>query len=333
MNHLLFTDPHFTDAYVDDYRWELFPFLIKVAKENNVDYIHCLGDLVNTKDRHSSDLVNFLVDQFVNLRNQTHTEVDILAGNHDKPLKEPYFWEFLNKAGITYIIKPMADPRGIILYLPFSSNAVNEWKDWLQVKDIEVIFMHQTLEGAIVEDGRRIPSNPYPIPPLPAVPIYSGDVHHPQTIGNLVYVGAPYPVRFGENWNHRIILIKDDDFKHPISIPVPSIQRAIIDLDSADGINNLTFKEKDQIKIRYKLDANSLTSYSEAEVKIRHWAQQKGIHILSMEPTLVGESKTTDSKAVSELLPPKEVIRSFVEKEKLSEEVANMGYQILNESL
>lgn len=329
MNLILTADTHFTDKPIDDYRWNLFPFLSEQIKKYDVQHLYILGDLVDVKDRFTGDFINFLVDRFTELRKIV--EIYILAGNHDKPLYEPYFWEFLNKAGIRYLTKP--DGVYGILLLPFSNNAVDEWKEWLRDYPAKSIFMHQTVEGAVVEDGRHIPSNPYPLPKLPDnIPIFSGDVHRPQEISNLVYVGAPYPVRFSENWNTRVILIKDDDFKNPISIPVPTIRRAILDISSYNEIGHYFFKPGDQLKIRYQLNANDLGLYPEEETRIKNWAQQNGIMLVSLEPSLVGEGIKSETAEKLDLMPAEDVMKAFAKQENLSEDVIKVGVEILNES-
>lgn len=328
MNYLLYSDTHFTDKPIEEYRWKIFPFLTEQALKYDVKKIICLGDLVDRADRHSGLLVNYLVEMYADLKHDTKAELTILAGNHDKPLQRPYFWEFLSRVGVDYLTNPIYDWNRV-LYLPFSSNAVKEWGVFHS--DTKAILMHQTIEGAIVEDDRRIPSSPYPLPPLPHIPIYSGDVHRPQSIDNITYVGAPYPVRFGETWDTRIIVIQNDDWQNPISIQVPSIKRAILDIHNSKELLSFNYKTDDQLKIRYHLKSDSLTSYAEEEIVIRKWAKDRGITIVSIEPQLVGELKTQDKSAVSELMPPKEVIRTFAEQEKLSEDVAQMGQEILNE--
>jgi DNA repair exonuclease SbcCD nuclease subunit len=333
MNYLLFSDPHFVDTDLESYRWNIFKVLTEQALKHKVDKIICLGDLVDTKDRHSGKLVNRLVDEFSDLRFTTKAENFILAGNHDKPLNGPYYWQFLNRAGVTYIDKPQIGWEEIVL-LPFSSNAVEDWAN-INWSNYKVVFMHQTVAGAIVEDDRAIPSNPYPLPSLPDIPIFSGDVHRPQKIGNLTYVGAPHPVRFSETWSNRIILIQNDDFTHPIDIWVPGVRRAILDveLDCDYQLGFRGWKAGDQLKIRVKLKADNLTAYPEEENRIKEWAQKNGIYIASLEPLLTGDGlKVGEEVNQIDLMSDEDVIKTFAEQEKLSEDVVKMGYQILKES-
>jgi calcineurin-like phosphoesterase family protein len=334
MNFLFFSDTHFTDKKQDEYRWDVFKHLTENALKHNVECVVHLGDLVDTKDRHSAELVNKLVDSFADLQHDTNSRILILAGNHDQPIRGPYFWDFLNKVkNVSYIQEPLS-MFPIYIALPFSSKPKEDWKG-LPLQNYRAIFMHQTIQGALVENDRPITNNPVDLPDLPpGVEILSGDVHRPQKIGNVTYVGCSHPIRFSETWANRIILIKDDDFKNPIDIWLPSIKRAILDINSVDDLKDLQYKSGDQLKVRCKLSADKLTSWPVEEDRIKAWALERGIHLQSVEPALVGDTlkkDQEDGKAV-ELMTPKEVIKLFSEQEKLSPELVEMALDCLKES-
>lgn len=335
VNHILFTDPHFTDSPLDEYRWDIFKNLEENAKKYDVGHIVCLGDCTDRKDRHSAVLVNKLIEYFSDLKFETKSEIVILPGNHDKPLTGPYYWDFLNELGISYRQQNLMDMYGIILF-PFSPDPVKEWKDWLPVfNKAKAVMMHQTVEGVVIEGDYKLDGTKGLLGFLPSdIPIFSGDAHRPQRIRNITYVGTPHPIKFSETWANRIILIKNDDFKNPIDIWLPSIKRAILDIESVDQLKDLDYKEKDQLKIRYKLSADKLTDWPVDEERIRKWASNTGIHLQSVEAVLTGDTlkkEQTDGKVV-ELLPPIEIIKLFSEKEKLSKELVEMAMDCLKES-
>lgn len=262
------------------------------------------------------------------MRDKTQAIIILLAGNHDKPLTGPYFWEFINhQSNIFYITHPVSDSD--IYLLPFSSNPVEDWKD-LDLASKSALFMHQTVAGVLVEGDRRLESR-HKLPLLPNIPIFSGDVHRPQICGNIVYIGVPHPVRFGESWANRVILIQDGDFKNYREIPVTSIKRDIVDISSSQELNQAKYKSGDMLRVRYNLTGQDLTAWPKEEQFIRNWAKERGVIIASLEAKITGESLKAEAQAVDqlELMKPADVVKTFCEQEKLSQDVLDMGLELL----
>lgn len=338
-NYILFTDTHLTDSLIDEYRWNVFDSVEHLAKEHNVKNIFCLGDFSDRKDRHSGVLVNRVVDRFLKLTQSVGGMLFILAGNHDAPITGPYYWTFLNNTpSIKYITEPTFCPipsgKGIYLF-PFTSNPVKDWAG-LDYRLADAVFMHQTISGALIE-GDRILTSSTILPSIPkGIPIFSGDVHRPQKLGDLTYIGTPHPIKFSETWANRVILIKDDDFHHPIDIWLPSTRRSILDIHSTDDLKNLNLTTGDQVKIRYHLTNEKLSQYPIDEERIKTWGQETGIIICGLDPILEGSGLQVDSsedaQLVPELLSNEQVLKLFSEQEKLDPKVIEMGLQCLQES-
>lgn len=330
MNRLITTDLHLTDNPTDEYRWKIFDTLVELAKKYKVNEIDMLGDCWDRKDRHSSKLVNKSIDAFQTLQLETKAEIVLLAGNHDQPLNGPYYWEFLDDLGIDYITKPTIDD---VWYLPFSSNPLRDWEA-LSLGNAKAVFMHQTVQGAIVDGDRKIPNTPHPLPVLPTIPIFSGDVHRPQTIGNLVYVGTPHPIRYSETWRNRLLLVKDDKFDDFQSIWLDGTRRAILDISSTDELKKLDYKQGDQVRVRYSFNNTTITDWASEQEVIAEWAKNCGIHVESVEACLKGDGlKPEPQEADSlELLKPDEVVKLFADDEKLSQDLIDMGLELVKES-
>lgn len=330
-NVLITTDLHLTDSIIEAYRWDIFNFISKTVQEypKKIDIIAFLGDMFDRKDRHTGILVNRVINQLLRLIETTGCEVIILAGNHDKPLNGPYYWEFMNHHTIKYITQPQLYKE--IYLLPFSSDPTNDWKsiDWTKGK---VVFMHQTGEGAVAENDFLLTS--HKLPKLPNLPIYSGDVHRPQTTANgIVYVGVPHPVRFSESWDNRIFVLNTDDASRPFEIKVPSIKRDILDIHAFEELSNLRYKQDDQIRIRYHLQSKNLSDWPVEQEKIKKWASDKGIFLASVEASIIGDGlKKQDTKQL-ETIKPEEVVRMFCEQEKLDPQTLEMGISLIQESV
>jgi hypothetical protein len=171
------------------------------------------------------------------------------------------------------------------------------------------------------------------MPKLPeGIPIFSGDVHRPQTILGITYVGAPYPIKFNETWDNRIILIENEDFKNYKSIPVDIMKRAILDISSSDELKFIKYKPGSQLRIRYKLTGSQLTKWPVEEDIIRTWCKTLGVNLVSLEAMFEGNGLKPDVTSDQiELMPPEEIIKMFCKEEKLSDGILDMGLSLLKE--
>lgn len=333
MNILYFTDTHFTDNPLEFYRWKIIRTLEDLVDRYAVKHLYHLGDIVDRKDRHAGNLVNKLIYEFKAL-----TEccpVSILSGNHDAPLnlKDPYYWEFLNEAGIEYITQPTFSVENNMWLLPFTSNPVVDWKE-LDFRSAKAVLMHQTLPGVMIENDRILEKGQtLPIFPKDCM-IFSGDVHRPQTFGGVVYIGAPHPVRFSENWNNRVILVNTDNFYKYTEIPVTSIKRAILDIESSKELKNLPYSQGDQLRIRYKISSSKLVDWPLEQDIIKNWCLEKGVILMSLEASLIGDGLQATSEQQKndiETMKPDQVVRTFAKQEKLSQDVIDMGLELIKE--
>jgi hypothetical protein len=331
MNALLFTDPHLTDRAQDEYRWAIFDKLAAIAIEECVTHIFDLGDTWDRKDRHSGSLLNRTIKSFTWLAEETGASIYILEGNHDAPTVGQHYWEFLDRVGVHYITQPSL--KAGIWLLPFSPNPVEDWKG-IRFLDAHAIFMHQTVAGSMIEDGRRIEKAPHPMPLLPrGIPIYSGDVHRPQTIGGVTYIGVPHPTRFGESWPNRVFLIKNGEFGHPIEKTVTGMRKLILELNSFHELREVTVHPDDQVKIRYKLLASDMELWPSIEAEIRAWAKHKNVFISSLEANIIASDEPgAREQGLEALTTPEEVIRMFGAREQLSEDAVAVGLSVLQEA-
>lgn len=329
MNYLLTADLHLTDVSLDEYRWKIFDILKEKIQEFKVNYLFILGDCWDRKDRHSAKLLNRVVDSLLDLHDTTQAEIIILAGNHDAPLVGIYYWTFLNQySGIEYITESKFYPY--VWLLPFSPNPVEEWKN-LDLNKASAIFMHQPVEGAVLNaNGLTLKKAPA-LPPLPNVPIFSGDIHHYQDVGKITYIGVPYPTHFNESWKNRVILIQNDDFKNYKEIWLDGIKRAIIDVTSSSELNSLDYKKGDQVRIKYKLAADKLTTWPSEQQAIRKWAEEKEIVLASVEASLVGDGLASKSEKIEafEMMKPEDVVKVFAKNENLDERTTAIGLELI----
>lgn len=209
MTTLVVTDLHLTDKPKDAYRFGIFDFLVEQQQKHNASLVLILGDITDQKDKHSSNLVNRIIDGLHKVA--ARVRVIILMGNHDYHADptNPFF-KFLNRMkNIDFITEPTVmyhDPA--MFFVPHTRNE-DEWNALKPDRPVGLAFIHQTVTGAISESGRRLDG--FSLKPLKRLkcPVFSGDVHSPHTIGPVIYVGPPYHIRFGDNFNPRCLVLDE----------------------------------------------------------------------------------------------------------------------------
>lgn len=249
---LLTSDLHLVESASTEYRWGIFPWLHERIKEERVRTLCVLGDLTDAKDYHSSQLVNRVVREIRALGEICR--VLILAGNHDWMKNGQEYFRFLSALpGVTYINHPWEDedPSFPALFLPYSRDPARAWKD-LDLQHYDYVFMHQTIRGARSSNGAEMEGDVLPDLRGPRK-IYSGDIHVPQTIGALEYVGSPYHVHFGDNFEPRCVLIDRD--RRPVDLHFKTVKRCAL---RANGLEDLLLdllflKPGDHVKVTLSL--------------------------------------------------------------------------------
>ena len=331
---LLTADLHLTDNPLEEYRWSVFKSLADAAIANFVEEIFILGDITDRKDRHNATLLNKMLDHLYMLNDSTGCPIWILMGNHDAPLNGSPYWKFLKSDWIRYVVEP--ELHDDIWLLPFSPNPKRDWAH-LDLAKSRLWFIHQTLEGSRIEGDRVIPKDVQPMPKIPSsVTVFAGDVHRPQAVrSGVYYVGAPHPVRFGEDWDNRFTLLRE---KAPLILisecPTYSIRRQILEIKNSEELSTWSYipKKGDQVRIRYSLTSATLSMWPIEEEKIRKWAADSGVKIVSLEATLVADTPTiTERKSEELILKPKDILTHYQEKERISDYFKELGNSILSE--
>lgn len=333
MSLIVSTDWHLTDRPQDEYRWQIFEKVYALANEHNLGTILLLGDLWDRKNNHSGVLLNRSIKSFKWLQEETGAEIYVLGGNHDMAIFGQHYWEFLDRMQIHYITQPFYHLDAWLL--PFSANPMEDWRGLL-LHQARAIFMHQTVAGALIEGNRRIDKTPCPMPPLPrGIPIFSGDVHRPQKVGSITYIGVPHPTRFGESWPNRLFIIKYGDYQHPIEISITGVRKLILDICEPRELFSVITRPGDQVKVKCSLPASQMERWPAIESDVRAWAARHEVLLSSIEASIVIEDKeaTGATENVAALTVPQEVLRSFAAKEQISDDNVVTGLELLSEAL
>ena len=331
MNVLLLADLHLTANPKDAYRWRLFPWLIEAVAKHAVAFLVILGDLTESKDYHSARLVNQIVDELCRL----NIRIIIVPGNHDGIDPGCPYFRFLGQfEQITYhqtvFMGPLAGRQ--VLFLPHTKTPEN-WETSL-LYDAEVIFMHQTVSGAKSETGIGLEGMAATVlAGAKRAKIWSGDVHVPQKIGAVEYVGAPYPVRFGDSFKPRAVLLTDS-LRKATDLETPHFARRTVTLlpGKVQVLTDEGLHKGDQLKVRIRMTRSQYVDWEKEKRAVLATCTKLGVELCGLEVEKVEETpvaKVPRRGATPAATTPAQVLGAWAEKQKLDKPLVEAGQQIL----
>ncbi len=328
MTTLVVGDPHLNDNPRDRYRHEFQKQLRAMVKKHDVNLTIILGDLTDVKDYHGSWLVNEIVGHLWKLSQLC--EVIVLKGNHDYINPDTPFFKFLGKIeDIEWINEPTNSNRsfGRMLFLPHTNNYEKDWRYVFSGEQFDWVFAHNTFEGAQV-GARRLEGIPLSIFPK-NVQIISGDIHYPQTIGNLTYVGAPYTCHFGDAYDPRVLLIDDEKHLYQVhSIPCSGVQKRLIEIKSLKELDMYDTGE-DILKIRYILPSSKSDKWPDIKAEIKEWGKGQPFTIESIHPVMEHEGTDAIVRARGSRKSDADLIKEYVKRTGASEPTLKTGLKLI----
>lgn len=242
---LITTDLHLTEAPDTEYRWGLFPWINQQIEDRGIESVRILGDLTDAKDNHSAGLTNRIADA---LRSLKIDDLALIAGNHDWLKRGHEFFRFLNHIpGVRFITSPTEDSSGdrTVMYLPYSKNPAEDWSAFKTWEMIDFVFMHQTVTGAVASNGQEMEGEA--VPEIKGPKVYSGDIHVPQTIKGVTYIGSPYHVHFGDSFAPRVLLLDRKGREHWLHYPSP--KRVMAKVTGLAGLKRMDLAAGDMVKV------------------------------------------------------------------------------------
>jgi len=298
--------------------------LPEMIKDLHIHRLIILGDLCQDKDRHNAELVNRVVNQISKLSRLC--QVIILQGNHDYIDPTNPFFAFLARiSDVMWINKPTF--IGSELFLPHTRDYQKDWNgvDFQRAifrgSGFDRIFAHQTFAGANV-GPRTLDGIPLSVFPE-EVEVISGDIHVPQKIENLRYVGAPYTINFGDNYKPRVLVLRSDKIT---TLPVPGPQKVIVEIDMSVQPRIMPkLNRGDMVKVRATL--GKFENFQGAKKLIVNWAECNGYKLHSVQPIV--DSKTRKhihpDSGLSLVKSDADQVRSYASKIGVSDEVLASG--------
>jgi len=329
LSKLICSDPHLDDSVRNEYRWELFPWLKKQRKLTNSTVLYLLGDICDKKNNHSDKLVNRIVSSIESLLDEFE-EIRILKGNHDYDKDDTIpFFKFLDELdGISFITKIITDSSSE-LFLPHTRNPLKDWKA-INFNDYKIVYMHQMVQGSKVHDSYCIEEgyDSSQFKKYKNTLFISGDNHIPQSIGdNFIYVGAPYPVKFGDNYQGRILHISMENRIE--SINYSTIAKRSFKIKDASELKNLEYKRGDHAKVEINLSRSEFHEYPAMRKEVNEFCKKNKLELFSVELKPLKDKGIKMKIPKKKLTNPSQILKEFSEKEKIGDELLKAGEGLL----
>ena len=323
-NALVTSDLHLTDNPRDEYRWGIFLWLREIAKKKGVGALLILGDITDAKDRHSSVLVNRVVEELTSLTS-AKIEVWVLRGNHDgiDPAR-PYFRFLQHVPDIHFVYEPTTVMDTLLL--PHSRDPRTDWHE-LEFNHYRWLLAHATVTGVQAENGQQLAGVPRDLFSS-ARAVLSGDVHVPQTIGNITYVGAPYPIRFGDSFAPRVILFRNEE--HVEDLHYPCLRRLMVNVTGTDLIADGEMRAGDQVKVRVHLSRAEALNWEKHRETVRWTVEESGAELHGIELIVDRQpERKANPTPVRGSASDSELLKEFCEREQLDTDTTEMGELLL----
>lgn len=324
---LLCSDLHLTANPRDEYRWGLFKWMPAQVSRYSVKSVAILGDLTDAKDYHSAELVNRVVQNVVMLT-WFGVKVYILMGNHDYLRANYAFFQFLSELPNVQFITSLADTGhegASCCWLPHSKQPSKDWAGY-DFSHFQHVFMHQTVGGSLSSNGQTMRGDDLPLDRLrSAGQVWSGDIHVPQRLNGVEYVGSPYHVHFGDSFRPRCVLL---DETGPSDLHFRTISRRTLDLTPEDNWQDLNLHEGDQIKVRLHLQRGDLPNWQSLRQAVLNACQHSGVQLCGVQlvaPKRLERVRLTHSPQTE----PADVLLRHVQTQELGPEMYETGLELL----
>lgn len=321
---LMVGDLHMTDQARDAYRFEIFDWLRRQQDKYSVAATFLAGDVTNEKDRHSATLVNKIVNGLTKLKHPIY----ICRGNHDYRDPNNPFFNFLNHIeGLTFVTEPKVY-QGMAIIPHYREQGEFDHAVSIVSECTPATFLvHQTFDGAIAETGARL--NGFTASHIelldPPLGVYAGDVHKPQRQGIVTYVGCPYHVRFGDNYDPRVLLITERqdknlyfDAPHKWSLRIRGPENLL---------NNEDLYEGDQVKLLVEMTREEVLDWKKVKASILAACKELKLEVygVKMEVNAPKHRKKILTKSHSN----EEVFEAFCNAENLASEFRETGRKLM----
>jgi DNA repair exonuclease SbcCD nuclease subunit len=268
---LVIGDTHFRSKHIEEAKL-FIQRVIEIAIEKSPSAIVCLGDILDTHETAKVQPFNIACRFIEDLSGIAPTYV--LMGNHDlmnqsQFCSDNHFFNPLKKwENVTIVDTPMKvqiDDINIILcpYVPpgrfmealslIDSNVLL----FDILSDVEYIFAHQEFKGADMGHGILSSKGDEWNEEYPQ--IFSGHIHKPHEIGNIVYVGSAMQISSDEDPDKSVVFISDSEYER-IPLNLKGLKVITLNLNEMGSIDE-TLLEKYYLKLKIRGEQQQIINY------------------------------------------------------------------------
>lgn len=336
MSSLITSDLHLNSRVTDRSRWNILEWLVTTAAKLSIDQTIILGDLTDAKDKHEAELVNEIAKQLGRI-----APVYVLMGNHDYVDPAYPFFDFASLVkGVTFIKKPVAMQLRIagkdarVLFLPSTRDYLMDWDKLSKWNIYDYIFCHQTFTGAEAETGTKLQGVPLAVFDGFEGQVWSGDIHVPQRLGCVEYCGAPYHIRFGDEYKARVVHI-DAKGKTNNLKPVGIRDKVLIVVGTMDDLKRAKVPENAQVKIRVRLPRREYPNWPLLREQIHGHAKELGWEMNGCELLALEDGPKSDGAAPDKTTrrDPSSIAAAYAETHKFAAHTRAVGSAIMKKVL
>jgi len=195
------------------------------------------------------------------------------------------------------------------------------------------VMCHQTFDGAIAETGVRL--NGLSTGTLAAAKpllVLAGDVHRPQHQGIVHYVGAPYHVRFGDDFEPRVLLTERPSPASlmMVNLHFPAPRKWTIKTNKAHRLPE-GLESGDHVKVTLTLDREDAVNWHHHRRALLGLCRDKGLEVFGIDLQIKGaEAKQASER--NELQTPEQVFIDFCNHEGVADGLRTAGLRLLNDN-
>lgn len=333
------TDLHFTLDPKDEYRWGLFRFLKGLCEKYKATDLLILGDLTDAKDNHSAVLTNRIADGIATLSDTAF--VTILAGNHDYSKGGFPFFKFLDIIpAVTFVTSTEVMYFGDRMRAVMVPHSPTIEKDLVRVQEekypsADVLFTHYSFKGAVYSNGDDAREGLPPSFPS-GIKVYSGDIHVPQRLKDVTYIGSPYHTHFNDSGPRRVVVIDPVTSRILAEEEYPCPRRYTVRVDSLEDLYSQFDSGKivsgDQIKIVVRDPPHNRANWTSSMKSIKEACSRNQVDLCGLlfeSPVVVPEGmRSSESRGVSR--SERQVIEQFCAEYGVEGRVADVGEGLLD---
>jgi len=339
LSFIFTADWHLTERPRDLYRWSVVDQLVSFLElhSSRTRAVVLAGDLTHFKDGHSAALVGSVVQAFRRLASLA--EVCFIVGNHDYAERRSVFFSFLEHLNTKHPISVHVGPGvvevgGCLCWVLPHSDALAEDVARLRNKEPSptYVFAHQCFTGAKAGGVRLQGEDPSILDAesVGGATVLAGDIHRPQRVGNVYYVGSPHPVAYGEEHEPQALVCTPDSL---VSYKLASVRKRVLRLREVSGFDAAAQKAGlragDHAKVIVRQPRASAVEWPSIREELQR--QCVGLGLAEWSVVLEQELEAVDgSKAEGiETLNPRQVLKQYCSQKKVEERLAWYGERML----